>query len=537
MPKGAAFAYKKAILYCRVSSERQKNEGHGLESQEHRCKEYAKSKGYEVLNTRIFKDSFSGGGDFLLRPAMSALLNYVDQNPHEKFVVIFDDMSRFARDVNAHFRLRQEFDAREIRIECPNFTFEDTPEGELVETMMAAQHQYHRKNNRRQVIQKQKARLEAGYWSFGSRKAYTMVKDPLHGNLSTPKQPEATYLKEALEGYADGSFLHKVDACRFLVEKGYWTKQKPERYIDKFTEILKDPFFAGFIEYPKWEVSRRKGHHEEIISESVFNAIQRRLSTDDRGGKPRIDVSKDFPLRRLTLCEACGKSLTGAFTKGNGGKYGYYKCQNADCKQHNKSIVAKDMHSDFDTLLKTQILKNDVGKVVELIFKRSWDEEINKLKLKKVSSDKEISSYRDQIQQLTKMAIGAKSDAVRDVYEKQIEQLAEEIETIGGSSTSLLDLDIPYQTALEKSVGLLKSPYKIWHSVDIHEKQKIFFLIFDEKLVYSKKAGYQTDKLPCAVRLFEDFVISNSQDVEMAGVEPASELGCECVSTVRSSFF
>ena len=142
--------YSKALIYCRVSSDRQKTEGHGLESQEQRCREYAKQKGYTVVET--FKDSFTGGGDFMLRPAMSQLLMFAYENPTERFVVVFDDLSRFARDVQAHFKLRQSFEELQLKIECPNFTFEDTPEGELVETMMAAQHQYHRKNNRRQVI-------------------------------------------------------------------------------------------------------------------------------------------------------------------------------------------------------------------------------------------------------------------------------------------------------------------------------------------------------------------------------------------------
>jgi predicted site-specific integrase-resolvase len=36
---------KKAVLYCRVSDKKQRNEGHGLDSQEHRCREYAESRG------------------------------------------------------------------------------------------------------------------------------------------------------------------------------------------------------------------------------------------------------------------------------------------------------------------------------------------------------------------------------------------------------------------------------------------------------------------------------------------------------------
>ncbi|MEI6092951.1 MAG: recombinase family protein, partial [bacterium] len=36
------------VIYCRVSSERQVTEGHGLEGQEKRCRDYAEHKGYKV---------------------------------------------------------------------------------------------------------------------------------------------------------------------------------------------------------------------------------------------------------------------------------------------------------------------------------------------------------------------------------------------------------------------------------------------------------------------------------------------------------
>jgi hypothetical protein len=142
-----------------------------------------------------------------------------------------------------------------------------------------------------------------------------------------------------------------------------------------------------------------------------------------------------------------------------------------------------------------------------------------------------------KIRQVTDLAVNAKSEKVRDVYEKQVEEYAEEIASLESNSIKGLDIDIPYRTALEKATTLLESPYKIWNSVDTRERQKLFFFIFDERLAYSKKAGYRTDKLPFATRIFEDFVTSNSQDVEMGGVEPPSELGCECESTVRSAFF
>ena len=40
--------YSKAVIYCRVSSEKQVKEGNGLDSQEHRCRAYAESLGLEI---------------------------------------------------------------------------------------------------------------------------------------------------------------------------------------------------------------------------------------------------------------------------------------------------------------------------------------------------------------------------------------------------------------------------------------------------------------------------------------------------------
>ncbi len=44
---------KKAVLYCRVSSSKQTTRGDGLGSQETRCREYAKYKGYEVVQVYV----------------------------------------------------------------------------------------------------------------------------------------------------------------------------------------------------------------------------------------------------------------------------------------------------------------------------------------------------------------------------------------------------------------------------------------------------------------------------------------------------
>lgn len=108
-----------AIIYCRVSSTKQRLEGHGLESQEHRCRQYAADHGYEV--EAVFPDDYTGEGDFMRRPGMRAMLAYLEAQSGKPYVVIFDDLKRFARDTRFHWDLREQFAKRGARVECLNF--------------------------------------------------------------------------------------------------------------------------------------------------------------------------------------------------------------------------------------------------------------------------------------------------------------------------------------------------------------------------------------------------------------------------------
>lgn len=510
--------YKKAIIYCRVSSDRQARDGHGLDSQEHRCRAYADQKG--LIVEKVFKDAFTGGGDFMERPEMRLLLDFLDKNAHENYVVIFDDLKRFARDVELHFKLKNELKVREVKPECLNFNFEDTAEGKFVETIIAAQGELEKSQNRRQVIQKQKARLEAGYWSFGAKKGYVHIRSSPHENIqAVPDGTTSVFIKEALEGFGI-TFPRLIDCCRFLVEKGAWTKQRPDKYIDKFKEIVMDPFYAGYIAYPKWGVSLRDGKHEGIISYDTFMRNQKYLKREEKSHRIRMDINPEFELRGLIKCSDCNEHLTAAWSKGRTKKYAYYACHNRSCCVYGKSTSVDKVHDGFKKILKAQTMRPEVAKIVEGYMSEAWSEEVNDLKKQEAQKNVELQTLNEKIKQLTNLIVSTKNDQLRAIYETELVEVATKKEDLNNSRYEKLDLTIPYRTALEKAVGLLKNPYSIWQSVDVEEKQKLFHFIYEEKLQFSKTEGYRTEKIPTAVRIFQEIVGINTLDVEMLGIEP-----------------
>jgi site-specific DNA recombinase len=511
---------REGLVYARVSSKKQEREGSGLESQEARC--INKLRELKLPYTKSFQDSFSGGGDFMNRPAMRELLSYADSRPHQKFLVVFDDLKRFARDVEFHIKLRAEFRARDIELLCLNYNFDESEEGEFTEIIFAAHAQLERRQNQRQVIQKMKARLELGYWPFAHKKGYDMVKDPLHGKIAVPNKEGLKILKPALEAFARGDFSNRIDFSRHLVEKGYWKKRSAEKYLDQAKVTLSDPFYAGFVERPEWNVSRRKGRHEPLISITVYEKIQNRLKKPATTSRLRKDITNDFPVRGLVNC-VCGMHMTAAKSKSRSGKYyGYYFCTNLECEHYKKSVPKKLIENGFTNLLKKTKLKDETAKVMKVIFDKVWKEEVSILEHSESTKIKEIEKLDQDIREITNLVRRAKNDHVRSIYEKQIENIALQIEYSQSKIKPANDLLVPYRTALGKATGLLKNPYSIWKTMGIEEQHDLFFFIYDSKLIYHPKEGYRTAKTSTAARLFEDFAAANSDDVDRTGFEPAT---------------
>ncbi|MEM6712483.1 MAG: recombinase family protein [Pseudomonadota bacterium] len=81
-----------------------------------------------------------------------------------------------ARDAEFHLKLKREMDVQGAIRKSPNFNFLDTPEGEFIETIIAAQGVLERKQNGRQVAQKMRARMENGYYVHAAPIGYVYRK-------------------------------------------------------------------------------------------------------------------------------------------------------------------------------------------------------------------------------------------------------------------------------------------------------------------------------------------------------------------------
>ena len=494
---------KRAVIYCRVSAKKQKKVGRGLESQEHLCRQYATSRGYDVL--AVFNDDFTGGGDFMNRRGMVGLIEYLESLPEQNVVVIFDDMKRFARDTVFHFLLKDKLKALGATIESPNYRFGDTPEDEFAETVIAAQGQLERKQNRRQTIHKMRARVERGYWVFWKPMGYEYKKTLEHGKLLHRVEPIASILQEGLEGYASGRFETQAEVKRFFESFPTFPKNKlGEVTNQRVKDLLTQPVYAGYVQAECWGIGPVKGHHEPLIDYATYKKIQNRLN-----GKAKVpnrkDLDADFPLRGFVLCGDCEKPLTACWsTSKTKKKHAYYYCFNKDCNRHRESIRRDQLEGDFQKILETVQPAEHIFCAGKAMFKALWHyqsqrsatvAETLKIELRKI--DKQIDTMMDRV-------VEAESSAVITAYEKRIKKLEERKVELNEKTNKTGGSHRPFEEMFELAMGFLANPVKLWHSERLEDKRTVLKLTFGERLAYLRNEGFRTPKTTLSFKVLGD---------------------------------
>jgi len=463
----------------------------------------------------VFPDDASGGGDFMNRPGMVALLHYLDQHPESRYIVLFDDLKRLARDREFHFKLRQALALRRTGVECLNFKFEDTPEGEFIEAIFAAQGQLERQQNSRQVVQKMHARLEQGYYVFAPPTGYEYRKVAGHGKLLVRDEPVASIIAQALDGFASGRFGLQVEVQRFLESQpAFPLKDKKGRvHPSDVKDLLTCPLYAGYVERKAWKVSLRRGQHEGLISLETFEKIQARLKGSAKA-PARKDISVDFPLRGFILCEECGRPLTACWSKGKSKSFPYYLCYFKDCGNRRKSIPRDELEGTFEALLASLKPTRELFELASAMFRDAWNQQSRQTASAIQSAQQKILGVERQIGQLVDRIVETSIPAAITRYEQRIEQLEKEKLLM---EESLQKSELPpgrFEEMFELAMLFLANPLRLWQSGRLEHKRMVLKLAFEDRMVYSRELGLRTPKTTFPFKVLGGFMHGCGEMVE-----------------------
>ena len=506
------------LIYCRVSSTKQKTEGHGLDSQELRCRQYAERQGYNV--EAVFPDDVSGGGDFMKRPGMVALLSYLDAKPQENFVIVFDDLKRFARDRDFHFSLRRALAIRGARPECLNFNFDDTPEGEFVETIFAAQGQLEREQNKRQVIQKMTACVDRGRYVFSPPIGYKYA-DVNGTSMIVPDEPNASIVRECLEKFASGVFQAPVEVQRHMSAQPSTPKGKNGKVnINLVTGMLRRPLYAGLIRIEKWGGRLQQGGHEPLVSIETWRRVQDRLE-QGANAPARKDLSDSFPLRGFVACSECGQAMTAGFSRGRSASYPYYFCQQKACAQYRKSIRGEKVEGEFAELLRSLAPSPKLYALMRAMLAKAWEIRSGAASVRRGRAASDLARLEKKIDQMMDRLVETDAAPMIAAYESKIRKMEEQKavlreQAMRKNNEPKIGFEEIYRTAL----GFLANPLQVWENGDITLKRMVLRMTFGEKLRYCRDQGYRTAGIALPFTLFGAHGAPELDMVEPGGIEP-----------------
>ncbi len=506
-----------AVVYCRVSNVKQTTRGDGLGSQETRCREYAGYKGYKVA--QVFTDDMSGG--VADRPGMMAMLDWLKANQADKPVVIIDDVSRLARGLDAHIRLRTAIGGAGGRLESPSIEFGEDSDSVLVENLLASVSQHQRQKNAEQTTNRMRARAMNGFWVFHAPKGFRFAQTR-EGKMLVRDEPIASIVQEAMEGFASGRFASQAEVKRFLEAQPLFPKDLPNGQIrnQRVNDLLTQPLYAGLISIPRWGITEREARHDGIISLTTYEKIRKRLNDPDKR-IVRKDMREDFPLRGTALCGDCGGPLTACWSKSKtGARHPYYLCHNRSCVSHRKSIRRDVIEHAVEEALQAVTPGKGLYALARAMLKDLWNGRLETEQERAKEALGRIKELDKQIDGLLDRIVEATSQRVVAAYEARIESLEKEKLVLREQTSRAAKTPHTFEEMFELASQFLSNPYEIWKNGTLTLRKMVLKMVFPAGLTYHRETGLRTPELSLPFKALRSICGGKCEMARRGGFEP-----------------
>ena len=246
---------QKALVYCRVSTEEQAREGYSLDAQEKFCKKYAEDNDYQVIG--VFRDEGKSGTN-LNRPALQDLLDKCQRDKSISLVLV-QETDRLARNTKDHLTIRAILKKAGVAlISVAQPMLDDSPEGMMIDTILASVNQFQSDINSRKSRKGLQEKFDSGWWPGLAPLGY---KNKVVKDKSIIVSDPATWVlvRKGLKMYMTGNYS-AIEIADFLFEKGVVSRTGKRICNSRIADLLKNPFYAGIL---RWKEQERAGKNRK----------------------------------------------------------------------------------------------------------------------------------------------------------------------------------------------------------------------------------------------------------------------------------
>lgn len=356
-----------ALLYVRVSSKEQEEEGCSLDAQEKLGYDYAKRNHLKI--TKVYKVAESAWKKD--RVAFNQMVEYAKKHS-EIGHIIFDVPDRMTRndfDKLKIYSLVKEFD-KTIHFSRSNrkWNRESRSEDEFMLDIEVANAKKQSNDISLKAKMGMQERAEQGIYPSLAPLGYR--NGEVNGKKCIVPDPEtALLIKMIFEWYSTSNYS-LLEITNKAYEEGLtYRKSKTKVHKSVVAKLLNNPIYYGDFE---WNGKIYKGVHAPIISQELFDQVQVVL---DRRGKHLIRMQKHhWAFQGLVACGHCGCTMTVEIKKN---RYVYYHCTGHKGKCPEKYVREEEIATQFgEELKRLQIDDESIHWLTTILKGTHHDEEV-----------------------------------------------------------------------------------------------------------------------------------------------------------------
>jgi len=353
----------KAVLYARVSSKEQDEEGYSIPAQLKLLKDYARKNDLKIVQEFIDVETAKRAG----RTNFNQMIEFFQINKDIRFLLC-EKTDRLYRNFKDYVNL-EAFDLT-IHLVKENeiLSKESKSHQKFIHGIKVLMAKNYIDNLSEETKKGMLQKANEGYYPSFAPLGYFNVDENINGRkikaISVDKS-RAYVINKIFELYANGNkSLQQI--TDFANQEGLRSRKGIKLYKSTIHKILRDPIYCGNF---SWKGDLFKGKHKPIISKELFELVQKRL---DNYNRPKQIKKHNFAFTGLLTCGICGCAITSEIKKE---KYIYYHCTRYKGKCGNTAIREENLIQKLGELVsKIQIDNNIIEWVREALNLDHQDE-------------------------------------------------------------------------------------------------------------------------------------------------------------------
>jgi site-specific DNA recombinase len=152
------YSRKRAVIYCRVSTDKQEQDGESLDYQEEKCKQYAELHDIEIV--LILREAKSGFIHYSLREKLTLARQFVRDGMADMIIVF--DLRRFSRNFVHSAMIFEEIESHGGEIVSVSENIDNSLTGKLIRSILAWSAESEREKIVEYANRRWQTRVEAG---------------------------------------------------------------------------------------------------------------------------------------------------------------------------------------------------------------------------------------------------------------------------------------------------------------------------------------------------------------------------------------